>query len=163
MFKDPDKDRDKFRSWLKAIDVVAERLDRPNVLFYFYLVDEPNDWETYDFIRKWGKAIHEAKSVVKVLVTESTKPRNVIWGNLYGAIDIWCPLFPEFDAARRCQAPRTWRDHLGLYSALPEGQDALVAHRLSFAQLPCAGLDRLALSHQRSPLLGRHGPLEGSR
>ncbi len=98
VFKDPDKDRDKFRSWLKAIDVAAERLDRPNVLFYFYLVDEPNDWETYDFIRKWGKAIHEAKSVVRVLVTESTKPRNVTWGNLYGAIDIWCPLFPEFDA-----------------------------------------------------------------
>jgi hypothetical protein len=98
VFKNPERrDRDKLRLWLKAIDVAVERLDRPNVLFYFYLVDEPNNWETYDFISKWGKAIHEAKSVVKVMVTESTKPRNVTWGNLYGAVNIWCPLFPEFD------------------------------------------------------------------
>ena len=65
VFKDPDKDRGKLSAWLKAIDVSVEQLERPNVLFDFYLVDEPNDWETYDFIRKWGKAIHDARSVVK--------------------------------------------------------------------------------------------------
>jgi hypothetical protein len=118
VFNDPERrDRDKLRSWLKAIDGAVERMDRPNVLFYFYLADEPNNWETYDFIRKWSKAIHEAQSVVKVLVTESTKPRNAIWGNLYGAVDIWCPLFPLFDplgaASRQEHGETIW-----VYTAL---------------------------------------------
>lgn len=97
MFKDPDEDRDTFRAWLKAFDVAAERLDRPGVLFYTYLIDEPNDRKAYDYVRKWGKAIREAKSVVKVLVTEQTKPQDAAWGDLYGAVDIWCALFSLFD------------------------------------------------------------------
>jgi hypothetical protein len=97
VFKDPQKDRDKLHAWLKAIDVAAQGLNRPDVILYAYLSDEPNTWEAYQYIRKWGKAIREANSVVKVLVTEQTKPDNAMWGNLYGAVDIWCALFPLFD------------------------------------------------------------------
>ncbi len=97
VFKDPQKDRDKLHAWLKAIDVAALHLNRPDVILYTYLSDEPNDWEAYQYVRKWGKAIRDAKSVVKVLVTEQTKPQNTLWGNLYGAVDIWCALFPLFD------------------------------------------------------------------
>jgi len=97
VFKDPLRDRDKLHAWLKAIDVAAVGLNRPDVILYTYLSDEPNDWEAYQYVRKWGKAIRDAKSVVKVLVTEQTKPQDAMWGDLYGAVDIWCPLFALFD------------------------------------------------------------------
>ena len=104
--KDPDADRPKLRAWLKAWDAVAADLKRPGVTFYIYLLDEPNDQEAYATVRKWGTAIREAKSVVKVLVTEQPAPQDAKWGDLYGAVDIWVPLFPLFtpDAAAARQA-----------------------------------------------------------
>jgi hypothetical protein len=63
------------------------------VVFYTYLRDEPNDKEAYEYVRKWGGAVRQAKSVVKVLVVEQTWTQDPAWGDLYGAVDIWCPLF----------------------------------------------------------------------
>ncbi len=98
--KDPETEagRKKLHAWLRAWDVAAKELDRPGVVFYTYLKDEPNDEEAYRFVQKWGKAIRDAKSVVKVLVVEQTWTQNEKWGDLYGAIDIWCPLFSLFKA-----------------------------------------------------------------
>ena len=96
--KDPIEQRERLHAWLKSWDRAAEQLDRPDVVFYTYLKDEPNEEEAYHYVQKWGRAIREAKSVVKVMVVEQTWTQNEAWGDLYGAIDIWCPLFPLFKA-----------------------------------------------------------------
>ena len=97
--KDPEKERQRLHAWLAAFDRAAADLDRPGILFYTYLKDEPNSAEQYRYVQTWGRAVREAKSVVKVLVVEQpwTSPdqwhANSSWGDLYGAVDIWCPLF----------------------------------------------------------------------
>lgn len=90
--------RQKLAAGLAAYDAAARRLNRPNLTFFLYLIDEPNDAAAYAYIRKWGQAVRQARSVVKVMVTEQTQPEEAAWGDLYGAVDIWCPLFPHFDA-----------------------------------------------------------------
>jgi hypothetical protein len=49
--------------------------------------------------------------VVKVLVVEQTKAQDPAWGDLYGAIDIWCPLFPLHD-------PQTAAERMALGEAV---------------------------------------------
>ena len=99
---DPIAERGKLNAWLKSWDDAAERLNRPDVLFYTYLRDEPNTEEQYRFVQTWGPLIREAGSVVKVMVVEQTwtapgaSGQDSAWGNLYGAVDIWCPLFSLF-------------------------------------------------------------------
>jgi hypothetical protein len=96
VIKDPDKDRERLLAWLRVCNWAATQLGRPHVLFYTYLKDEPDSLEDYEYVRSWGRPIHEAKGAVKVLVTEQGKPQNPDWGDLIGAVDIWCPLFPLF-------------------------------------------------------------------
>lgn len=109
--KDPEAEKPKLHAWLKAWDKAAAELDRP-VLFYTYLKDEPNKEEEYRYVQTWGKAVREAKSVVKVLVVEQTKTQDEKWGDLYGAVDIWCPLFslhdPETAAQRQALGEQVW-------------------------------------------------------
>jgi len=102
--KDPDREQAKLTAWLKAWDAAAKALAPRKVLFYTYLKDEPNDEEAYRYVQKWGRAVRRARSAVKVLVVEQTWTQNAKWGDLHGAVDIWCPLFSLFDpkaAARR--------------------------------------------------------------
>ena len=95
---DPEKQSEKLRAWLAAWDRAAAELDRPGVTFFVYLRDEPNDEEAYKYVQRWGRAVRSAKSVVKVMVVEQTWTQDKGWGDLYGAVDIWCPLFPLFKA-----------------------------------------------------------------
>ena len=110
--KDPDQQRDKLRDWLAAWDRAAKELDRPQVTLFTYLIDEPNEEEAYRYVQKWGKAIREARSALKVMVVEQTKTQDPKWGDLYGAIDIWCPLFPLHDpktgAERQVLGEKLW-------------------------------------------------------
>jgi hypothetical protein len=116
--KDPVKEGGRLRAWLAALDQAAKELDRPGVVFYTYLKDEPNNLEDYRYVQKWGRAVREAKSVVKVLVVEQpwTAPgqwhADSSWGDLYGAVDIWCPLFslhrPESSARRQALGETIW-------------------------------------------------------
>ncbi len=94
---DPERERGRLHAWLAAWDKAVAELDRPGVLFYTYLIDEPNDEDAYRYVQKWGRAIRAARSAVKVLVVEQTKTQDEDWGDLYGAVDIWCPLFSLFD------------------------------------------------------------------
>ena len=109
---DPERERDKLHAWLKSWDHATAELDRPGVVFYTYLRDEPNDEEAYKFVQKWGRAIRKADSAVKVLVVEQTWTQKEEWGDLYGAIDIWCPLFslfkPESAAKRQALDETVW-------------------------------------------------------
>lgn len=125
--KDPVEERERLRAWLAALDQAARELDRPHVIFYTYLKDEPNTLEDYRYVQKWGRAVREAKSVVKVLVVEQTWTApgqwgaDSAWGDLYGAVDIWCPLFslhhPDSAAMRQAQGETIWT-----YTALCQEQ-----------------------------------------
>jgi hypothetical protein len=124
--KDPETQRETLRAWLAAFDRAGKELDRPHVLFYTYLRDEPNALEDYRYVQKWGRAVRDAKSVVKVLVVEQpwTEPgldgADSAWGDLYGAVDIWCPLFSlhrqEAAAKRQALGETIWT-----YTALCQG------------------------------------------
>jgi len=124
--KDPQGERKKLYAWLKGWDRVAAELNRPQVIFYMYLKDEPNTEEDYKYVQTWGRIIREARSVVKVMVVEQpwTEPgeggADSAWGDLYGAVDIWCPLFSLFRAE-----PAAQRQALGetiwAYTALCQG------------------------------------------
>jgi hypothetical protein len=125
--KDPEAERDKLLAWLAAFNAAAKELDRPQVVFFTYLRDEPNSLEDYRYVQKWGRAVREAKSALKVLVVEQpwTEPgkggADSAWGDLYGAVDIWCPLF-----SLHKQDPADQRRALGetiwTYTALCQGQ-----------------------------------------
>lgn len=110
--KDPVAEKEKLHAWLKSFDRLAAELNRPGVTFFTYLKDEPNDEEEYHYVQKWGPPVRAAKSVVKVMVVEQTKPQNEKWGTLHGAVDIWCPLFPLHDeetaAQRRALGETIW-------------------------------------------------------
>ena len=118
--KDPEKESDKLRAWLAAWDRAAAELDRSGVTFFVYLKDEPNEEEAYKYVQRWGRAVRSAESVVKVMVVEQTWTSNEEWGDLYGAVDIWCPLFslfkPESAAKRQALGETIWT-----YTALCQG------------------------------------------
>jgi hypothetical protein len=125
--KDPVAQRETLRAWLGAFDRAAKELDRPGVVFYTYLKDEPNTLEDYRYVQEWGRAVREAGSAVKVLVVEQpwTAPgmggADSAWGDLYGAVDIWCPLFSlhRQDSAARRQA---LGETIWTYTALCQGR-----------------------------------------
>ena len=118
--RDPAAERDRLVAWLAAWDAAAEALDRPNVVFYTYLKDEPNDAEAYRYVQTWGRAIREFRSALRVLVVEQTWTQDPAWGDLYGAVDIWCPLFclhrPESAMERIALGETVWT-----YTALCQG------------------------------------------
>ena len=118
--------------------------------------------EEYRYVQKWGRAVREAKSVVKVLVVEQTLDAEPAWGDLYGAVDIWCPLF-RCTTRRRPPNAGPGRDDLDLHGLVPGEAAPLVAHRFSAAELPRAGVDRLAIPHDGPAVLGRDVVLAGGR
>lgn len=66
-------------------------------LAFVYLKDEPNDAAAYDLVRRQGALVHAADPGIRRMVTEQTLPSDPTWGNLYGAVDIWCPLWGLWD------------------------------------------------------------------
>jgi hypothetical protein len=105
---------------LAAWDRAAAELGRPNVLFYTYLLDEPNDKDAYQYVQKWGRAVRQCKSALKVLVVEQTLTQDATWGDLNGAIDIWCPLFCLHDEPTAAQR-RALGETIWTYTALCQG------------------------------------------
>lgn len=130
--KDPEAEGKRLAAWLKSFDAATKALlvsakagaeaGRPaKVVFYTYLKDEPNDEAAYRYVQKWGRAIRRAGSAVKVMVVEQTWTQNEKWGDLYGAVDIWCPLFSLLKPAaarRRLAAGET----VWTYTALCQGE-----------------------------------------
>jgi len=66
-------------------------------LAYVYMRDEPNNAEQYEMVRQQGALIQEADPGIKRMCTEQTVTSNAEWGTLYGAVDIWCPLWGLYD------------------------------------------------------------------
>ncbi len=91
-------------------------------LAYIYVVDEPNTKEAYDEVRARAKFVHEVTPGLKVLCTEQIKPQNPAWGSLVGSVDIWSPIWVEFqeDLAKERLAAG---EELWSYTALCQGRD----------------------------------------
>jgi len=87
-------------------------------LAYIYMEDEPNNAEQYETVRRQGEMIRE--SGIKRMCTEQTRTSNAEWGDLYGAVDIWCPLWYLHDEAtgreRQALGEKLWS-----YTALCQG------------------------------------------
>ncbi len=119
--KDPEAEKASLHAWLAAWDRALRELDRSQVVFYTYLLDEPNDEKAYHYVQKWGRVIRDAKSQIKVMVVEQPQTQDPAWGDLYGAVDIWCPLFCLFEPApaaeRQAKGETIWT-----YTALCQGQ-----------------------------------------
>ncbi|MDD4107617.1 MAG: DUF4091 domain-containing protein [Prolixibacteraceae bacterium] len=86
------EDKEKCKSYLTAM---AEWLRNMGFLdlAYIYLEDEPNDADEYEIVRQQGALIKAADPDIKRMCTEQTITSNPEWGDLYGAVDIWCPLW----------------------------------------------------------------------
>ncbi len=100
-------------------------------LAYIYMKDEPNDAEEYETVRQQGKIIHESGSGIKGMCTEQTVTSNPDWGDLYGAVDIWCPLWGLYDeqTARERQA---LGEEIWSYTALCQGSDRVPFWQVDF-------------------------------
>lgn len=64
---------------------------------YVVAADEPGTKEAYEEIRKRSALVHEAVPGLKVLCTEQPTPQDASWGTLAGSVDIWVPLWTDFD------------------------------------------------------------------
>ncbi len=87
---------------------------------YVYLYDEPNNKEEYERVRKEAAIINAGDPDIKRLCTEQTITTNPAWGDLYGSVDIWCPLWTLWDiptAEQRLQSG----EELWSYTALCQG------------------------------------------
>lgn len=71
-----------------------------------YLKDEPNNAEDYELVRQQAALLYEQAPGIKRLCTEQTISQDPSWGDLYGSVDIWCPLWGLYDetTARQRQA-----------------------------------------------------------
>jgi len=79
---------------------------------YIYLEDEPNDAKEYAIVRNQGALIKSADPGISRLCTEQTVTSDPKWGDLYGAVDIWCPLWGLWDektaVERLSKGERLW-------------------------------------------------------
>ena len=101
---------------------------------YTYIIDEPNDAEAYDRVRAFAELIHEANPKLKFLCTEQTETQDPNWGDFYGYVDIWVPLWPlhdEENAQERLDAG----DELWSYTALCQGKEPSPFWQLDFPVL----------------------------
>ncbi len=87
-------------------------------LAYIYMKDEPNDAEDYETVRQQGELIRE--SGFKRMCTEQTLSSNPEWGTLYGAVDIWCPLWYLYDEPSARQRQKLGEE-IWTYTALCQG------------------------------------------
>ncbi|MGC8643342.1 MAG: DUF4091 domain-containing protein [Isosphaeraceae bacterium] len=119
--KGPERQRGRLQAWLNAWDRAIEAVGRPSVVFYFYLRDEPNDEAAYRYVQTWGRAIRQTGTRVKVMVVEQPQTQDEGWGNLHGAVDIWCPLFCLFEP-KPAEERRAAGESIWTYTALCQGK-----------------------------------------
>jgi hypothetical protein len=117
-FKD---EPEKCKAYLAATAEWLKKLGYLNMA-YMYLEDEPNDAAQYELVRKQGALIKSANPGIARLCTEQTIPSDPAWGNLYGAVDIWCPLWGLWnDSTARERLSKG--EELWSYTALCQGPE----------------------------------------
>lgn len=101
---------------------------------YTYIIDEPNDAEAYDRVRAYAELLHEANPELKFLCTEQTKPQDPNWGNFFGYVDVWVPLWPLHDE-ETAKERLADGDELWSYTALCQGKEPSPFWQLDFPVL----------------------------
>lgn len=99
-------------------------------LAYIYMEDEPNDAEQYETVRQQGALIRE--SGIKRLCTEQTVTSNSEWGTLYGAVDIWCPLWCLYDE-KTARERQELGEKVWTYTALCQGKGTAPFWQIDFS------------------------------
>lgn len=81
-------------------------------LAYVYLKDEPNNAEDYETVRQQAALVKAADPGIGRMCTEQTITSDEKWGNLYGAVNLWCPLWGLWDEKtaleRQAQGEKLW-------------------------------------------------------
>ena len=67
---------------------------------YLYMLDEPNDKQSYEEVLALGKLVSEGAAELRRLVVEQPYPQDSTWPDINPAVDIWCPLFSFIDPDR---------------------------------------------------------------
>ncbi|MGQ9731922.1 MAG: glycoside hydrolase domain-containing protein [Candidatus Zipacnadales bacterium] len=91
-------------------------------LAYVYMKDEPNNAHEYEIVRQQGALIREADPGIRRLCTEQTIPSDPTWGDLYGAVDIWCPLWGLYDE-KTAKQRQALGEEIWSYTALCQGAE----------------------------------------
>ena len=111
----------KCKAYLAATAEWLKKLGYLNMA-YIYLEDEPNDAAQYELVRKQGSLIKSANPEIARMCTEQTIPSEPGWGDLYGAVDIWCPLWGLWNDStakiRLASGEKLWS-----YTALCQGPE----------------------------------------
>ena len=133
-FRDPLKeDREKSLRYLRELyDYLND--NGWAEMAYTYMIDEPNDPEAYDRVRLFADLLHEAHPKLKFQCTEQTTPQNPDWGDFYGYVDIWTPLWPLHDEANAKERLNAG-DVLWSYTALCQGSEVSPFWELDFPVL----------------------------
>ena len=100
-------------------------------LAYIYLRDEPNNAEEYETVRQQGALIKEADPGIRRMCTEQTVSSNPAWGTLYGAVDVWCPLWGLFDE-KTAQERQALGEEIWSYTALCQGSEKVPFWQIDF-------------------------------
>ncbi len=133
-FRDPlGADREKALLYLREIYEYLETNGWAEMA-YTYMIDEPNDPEAYEQVRLFADLLHEAHPKLNFSCTEQTTPQEHDWGDFYGYVDIWVPLWPLHDEAN-AQARLNAGDILWSYTALCQGKEPSPFWELDFPVL----------------------------
>jgi hypothetical protein len=116
-----EEDPPRCRAYLSAMAAWLRKLGYLD-LAYVYLEDEPNSAEEYEIVRRQGALIASADTGIARLCTEQTLPTRTEWGNLYGAVDIWCPLWGLWDESTALERLEKG-EKLWSYTALCQGPE----------------------------------------
>jgi hypothetical protein len=155
---DREKAKAFYRSWYAYLDRKGWAKGA-----YLYMLDEPNDPDAYELVRKLGALVQEAEPRLRRLVVEQPYTQNPGWGTLDGSIDIWCPLF-GFIHEPSVQRVLAQGDEVWSYSALV--QPAPAGYFPEYDQVkdhnpPYWQIDFPVMSYRIAPWLNRRYGITG--
>jgi hypothetical protein len=103
---------------------IADWLDSLGLLdmSYIELSDYPNSSADYEKIRTQADMIRSVSPNIKRFCTVQTVPKDPKWGNLYGYVDIWAPLWGEWDE-KSAKERLAHGEELWGYTALCQGPE----------------------------------------
>ena len=104
--------------------------------FFFFIIDEPNSRIAYQEVRDVSEKLEEINPDIRFLVTEQMVPDDPSWGDLFGYVDIWCPLFPCIEEEKELIEERqTLGEEVWTYTALTQGEKETPFWELDFPVL----------------------------
>ncbi len=126
-------DPEKCKAYLRAIAAYL-RENGWLEMAYIYMKDEPNDAEEYEIVRQQAALIEEADPEIRRMCTEQTLTSNAEWGDLYGAVNVWCPLWGIWDE-KTARQRLALGEELWSYTALCQRDERNPFWQIDFAPI----------------------------